>query len=95
MKKIIFSLALLFQTVFSFANGQNTAHAHYDNVKMYRQPGTSTEVVKALKSSDELVVVRKFNNYWSIVTVDGEVGYVLTSELAQPKAKTNTAMAKR
>jgi uncharacterized protein YgiM (DUF1202 family) len=95
MKKIIFSLALLFQTAFAFADGQTTARAHYDNVKMYRQPGTSTEVVKALKSSDELVVVRKFNNYWSIVTVDGEVGYVLTSELSQPKVQKNTMVAKR
>ena len=95
MKKIIFSLAILFQSVFVFADGQATARAHYDNVKMYRQPGTSTEVVKALKSSDELVVVRKYNNYWSIVTVDGEVGYVLTSELVQPKAKNNTALARR
>ncbi len=88
MKKIIFSLALLFQTVFSFANGQNTAHAHYDNVKMYRQPGTSTEVLKALKSGDEIVVVRRYNSHWTIVTVDGQVGYVLTSELAQAKKPT-------
>jgi hypothetical protein len=101
MKKIIFTFALLVQTAFVFADGKGNAraqaivHVHYDNVKMYRQPGTSTEIVKALRSTDELVVVRKHNNYWTIVTVDGEVGYVLTSELTQPKVQSNIAMARK
>ncbi|GEO06981.1 hypothetical protein AAE02nite_46450 [Adhaeribacter aerolatus] len=87
MKKIILTLVLLAPTVFGFATDRQavTASTRYENSKMYRQPGTSTEVLKALKSADEIVVVRRYNSSWSIVTVDGQVGYVLTAELAQPK----------
>ncbi len=97
MKKLIFTLALLVNTVFVFAaNTPNTvvAKVNYDNVKMYRQAGTSTDVVQALKSSDDVVVVRKHNNQWSIVTVNGQVGYVLTSELHIEKDAKNIALAK-
>jgi len=62
---------------------------------MYRQPGTSTEVLKALKSSDEIVVVRRYNSAWSIVTVDGQVGYVLTAELAKPQVTKTSVTAKK
>ena len=98
MKKIIFTLALVAQTAFGFAteNKAVTASARYENSKMYRQPGTSTEVLKALKSTDEIVVVRRYNQSWSIVTVDGQVGYVLTSELAKPaKPTTHQVIAKK
>ena len=86
MKKLIFTLALLMQTVFLFAAGpRQMATVSYDNVKMYRQAGTSTEILKALKYTDELVVVRKHNALWTIVTLDDQVGYVLTSELTLKK----------
>jgi hypothetical protein len=98
MKKIILTLALVAQTAFGFATDRQavTASARYENSKMYRQPGTSTEVLKALKSSDEIVVVRRYNSAWSIVTVDGQVGYVLTAELAKPiKPATHQVIAKK
>ena len=97
MKKIIFTLALLAQTAFSFANDHQavTASARYENSKMYRQPGTSTEMLKALKSTDEIVVVRKYNNNWTIVTVDGQVGYMLTTELAKPVPVKQQSIAKK
>lgn len=97
MKKIIFTLALVAQTAFGFAADiqATTTSARYENSKMYRQPGTSTEIIKALKSTDEIVVVRKFNNSWTIVTVNGLVGYMLTTELAKPQAKSPAALAKK
>ena len=98
MKKIILTLAFAAQTAFGFATDHQavTASARYENSKMYRQPGTSTEVLKALKSTDEIVVVRRYNQSWSIVTVNGQVGYVLTSELAKPaKPTTQQVMAKK
>ncbi len=97
MKKLIFTIALLINTVFVFAsNGTSViAHAHTDNVKMYRQAGTSTDVVKALKSTDEVTVVRKHNANWTIVMVNGEVGYVLTTELAIQKEVKNIAAGKQ
>jgi hypothetical protein len=97
MKKIIFTIALLAQTGFGFATDRQaaTASARYENSKMYRQPGTSTEVLKSLKSTDEIVLVRRYNNSWTIVTVNGQVGYVLTAELAQPKAANHSVIAKK
>jgi uncharacterized protein YgiM (DUF1202 family) len=96
MKKLIFTFALLIQTaiVFAATGPEQVAQANYDNVKMYRQAGTSTDVLKALKSVDEVVVVRKHNANWTIVTVNGEVGYVLTSELTLKKDIKNIAMTK-
>ncbi len=95
MKKSIFTLAFLVQTVFVFAAGpEQVAQASYDNVKMYRQAGTSTEILKALKSVDEVLVMRKHNANWTIVSVNGEVGYVLTSELTMKKDVKNIAMTK-
>ena len=97
MKKIILTFAIVAQTAFAFAtdNKAVTASARYENSKMYRQPGTSTEVLKSLKSTDEIVVVRKFNQSWTIVTVNGQVGYVLTAELAQAKPANHSVIAKR
>jgi hypothetical protein len=62
---------------------------------MYRQPGTSTEVLKALTNSDEIVVVRKYNNQWSIITINGQVGYILTSELTQAKPQPVKTLARK
>jgi uncharacterized protein YgiM (DUF1202 family) len=95
MKKLIFTFALLIQTALVFATGPaQMASASYEDVKMYRQAGTSTEVLKALKSTDQLAVIRKHNANWTIVTVNGQVGYVLTSELTMKKDVKNIAMNK-
>ncbi len=97
MKKIILTLALAAQAAFGFAtdNKAATATARYENSKMYRQPGTSTEVLKSLKSTDEIVLVRRYNQSWTIVTVNGQVGYVLTAELAQAKPANQQVIAMR
>jgi uncharacterized protein YgiM (DUF1202 family) len=97
MKKFILMLALLIQTtvlVFAANEPVMIARASTDNVKMYQQPGTSTAVIRSLKTTDNVVVVRKYNHSWSIITVNEEVGYVLTSELAFQKEVKNIAMAK-
>jgi hypothetical protein len=97
MKKLLFIFALSVQTasVFAADKTETLATARYENSKMYRQPGTSTEVLKALTSSDEIVVVRKYNNHWSIVTINGQVGYMLTSELAQAKPQPVKTLARK
>ena len=95
MKKIIFTFALLINTVLVFAKpGQQLAQATADNVKMYRQAGTSTQELMSLKSTDEVVVIRKHNANWTIVTINGQVGYVLSSELTQKRDIKNIAMAR-
>ena len=97
MKKIILTIAIVAQTAFAFATDHQEvmASARYENSKMYRQPGTSTEVLKALKSTDEIVVVRKYNHNWTIVTVNGQVGYVLTSELTKARPANHQVIAKK
>jgi hypothetical protein len=41
--------------------------------------------MQSLKSTDEVAVVRKHNAQWTIVQVNGQVGYVLTRELSMSK----------
>jgi uncharacterized protein YgiM (DUF1202 family) len=99
MNKFLFTLAFLVQTLVVSAAAPNpnpkaaVSRVSIENVKMYSQAATSTQVLRALKSTDEVLVVRKHNNLWSIVTVDGQVGYVLTSELTQPKDMKHIARA--
>ncbi|WP_026461286.1 hypothetical protein [Adhaeribacter aquaticus] len=91
MKNLILSIALLVNVTFLFAaeTKSKIVNVRHENVKMYRQSSTSTEILKSLKSTDEVVLVRKHNELWSIVTVNETVGYVLTSELVKPKRKVN------
>lgn len=84
MKKAIIILSILTQSVFVFADNRKKTQvvkAKHENVKVYRQAGTASEVVEALETTDTVAYVRKFDKTWSIVKVNGQVGYVLTSEL--------------
>ncbi|WP_205503600.1 hypothetical protein [Rufibacter psychrotolerans] len=58
---------------------------------MYRQPGLGGEVMRLLNPEDEIIVMRKQNHEWTLVQIDGEAGYVLTSYLKAKKAKKATA----
>jgi len=92
MKKVIFTLALLVQVGFAMANNTvATAHVRHENVKMFQQPGTSTEVLETLSTSDKVEFVRKHNAQWGIVSVNGKTGYVLLSEIAQLKTEKTEA----
>jgi len=96
MKKLIFTLALLVQVVFAMATDKKavTAQARQENVKMYQQPSTSATVLKGLSTADRLEVVRWYDALCTIVTVDGQVGYVLHSEIGKPTVYQNLAVAK-
>ena len=91
MKKLLFILALLVQTLVVSATTPDLkpkvsiSRITGENVKLYRQPGASAEVLLSLKSSDEVEVIRRHNARWSIVRVEGKTGYVLTSDLSAPK----------
>jgi hypothetical protein len=105
MKNLILSFAFLAQSALSFADDHQTngrqadnrmaVTTRYENTKMHRQPGTSTEILRSLQSNDEIQYVRPYNQSWSIILVDGQVGYVLTSELGMAKNKTNVTIAKK
>jgi uncharacterized protein YgiM (DUF1202 family) len=90
MKKVIITLAILVQSAFVFADNKKETYvtkAKHENVKVYTQAGTSTEIVASLQSTDEVTFVRKFNKTWSIIQVNGKAGYVLTSELMSEKVE--------
>jgi len=95
MKKFLFTLALLINAALAFAiDGQTHVRATTDNVKMYRQAGTSSDVVTSLKSTDNVVVIRKHNANWTLVTFNDKVGYVVTSELTARKSPKDLIPAK-
>lgn len=86
MKKLIFTFALIIQAGFLFAANDKAiaAQARQDNVKMYQQPGTCTTILKSLSTNDKIEVIRRYNEQWTIVKVDGQAGYVLHSEIGKP-----------
>ncbi len=98
MKKVVIIAALLANSAICFSQSINFTYAQAisDGVKMYRQAGTCTEVLMSLRTTDKIEFRRKLNSHWSIVTVDGKVGYVLHSELTNPNPKPQLiAMQKR
>ena len=89
MKKLLLSLALLFQVAFVFA--QEPIRLKTDKVKLYRQPTNQAEVIKVLNTTEDVVLIRKFDMQWSIVQAGAETGYVHNSRL--PKLKDQPAPA--
>ncbi len=80
MKKLLLTLAILFQVVV-FAS----AHKKSNNPELtvYQQPSKETRVIKVIAEGDSVVTVRPFNNKWTIVTINNEVGYIRNFQLAQ------------
>ncbi|AKQ47208.1 hypothetical protein TH63_18680 [Rufibacter radiotolerans] len=68
-----------------------TSRVNADKVKMYRQPDPKGEVMRLLNPEDEIIVMREQNRQWTLVQIDGEGGYVLTSYLKAKKGKKVTA----
>ena len=95
MKKVIFTLAMLVQVGFAMATEKNkiAAQARHANVKVYQQAGTASPLVKELSTADRVEVIRRFNDQWTIVMIDGVAGYVLHSELVKPAAQQTLASA--
>ena len=91
MKKLILAFALSLQTAFVFA--QEPVKLKSDNVNLYRQPTNKGEVIKVLNSTEDVMLVRKFNADWSIVTVGSESGYIHNTHLPKIKKQPVTATA--
>ena len=79
MKKALFTLAIALQ-VFAAAAHKKTGE---QELTVYKQPSKNTPVVKVISETDEVTLVRPFNNKWSIVTINKEVGYISRFQLAQ------------
>ena len=79
MKKAIFTLAIALQVFAASAHKKSGEQ----ELTVYKQPSKDTQVVKVISEADEVALVRPFNNKWSIVTINKEVGYMSTFQLAQ------------
>jgi hypothetical protein len=91
MKKLLLSLALLVQVAFVFA--QEPIRLKTDKVKLYRQPTNLSEVMKVLNTTEDVVVIRKFNQQWSIVQVGAETGYIHNSRIPRVNLQSAPASA--
>lgn len=89
MKKIMLTLALIAQIGFAMADNKVTVlvQARQNNVKMFQQAGTATQILENINTSDRVTFIRKFNTNWALVEVNGKTGYVLLTELVQLKEK--------
>lgn len=70
----------------------------FENVKVYQQASTSTDVLVKLDQDQEIDVLRKSvvnGGIWTIVSLDGKPGYVLTSELYQEPVQSAKAKARK
>lgn len=87
MKKVLLGLAILFQVTVASAHKKSSN----PELTVYKQPSKETPVVKVISLSDKVVVVRPFNQTWSIVTVNDEVGYIRNYQLAQHRKQLKAA----
>ncbi len=91
MKKVLFTLAIALQVFAASAHKKNGEQ----ELTVYKQPSKDTQVIKVISESDEVALVRPFNNKWSIVTINKEVGYMSTFQLSQyNKQQRAAALAK-
>ena len=91
MKKLFFAIAIMLQA--GFVSAQEPVKVKTDNVNLYRQPTNKGEVVKVLNTTDDVLLVRKFNSQWSIVTAGEATGYIHNTHLPKLKKQPVTAAA--
>ncbi|PSR52169.1 hypothetical protein AHMF7605_00850 [Adhaeribacter arboris] len=53
-----------------------TIYVRNENAKVYKQPAYKAEVLQVVKLSDPIQMVRKFDDRWIIVKVNGQSGYI-------------------
>lgn len=87
MKKAIFTLAIALQVFVAAAHKKSGDQ----ELTVYKQPSKDTQVIKVISNTDEVALVRPFNNRWSIVTINKEVGYMSTFQLGQYNKKQKAA----
>jgi len=85
MKKLLFSLFFVGQAAIVFA--QEPIRVKSDNVNLYRQPSSQAQVIKVLSSTDDVMLIRRFNSQWSIVQAGNETGYLHNSRYPNPNSK--------
>ncbi|WP_157593186.1 SH3 domain-containing protein [Rufibacter tibetensis] len=103
MKNLLIIILLITLPVVGFAQTKKGSADHKrkcieaqvitDDVKMYRQAATSSEILTSLKTSDEVLFLRKHNNHWAVVTVGDKAGYVLYGEITNRAVPTPTQPA--
>ncbi|PSR55733.1 hypothetical protein AHMF7605_20605 [Adhaeribacter arboris] len=64
-----------------------TIYVRNENAKVYKQPAYQAEVLQVLKLSDPIKMVRKFDDRWIIVKVNGQSGYVERWNITTKKSR--------
>ena len=82
MKKLLFTALFAAQVLVVAAAGNEPKKVSFENTKVYQQPGSAAEVIATVNPSDEIKLVRAFDRKWSVVEVNGQVGYIQTYKLA-------------
>ncbi len=85
MKKLLLSFFLIAQGVIVMA--QEPIRVKTNNVKLYRQPSNQAEVMKIINNTEDVMLVRKFNDQWSIVQAGAETGYIHNSRIPRSVSK--------
>ncbi|QNF32881.1 hypothetical protein HUW51_09100 [Adhaeribacter swui] len=76
MKKLLITALIIIQTGWVLAQTYPTIYVRHQNAKLYQQPACRAEVISLLQLTDQVQLVRKFNERWLIVKVNGQPGYV-------------------
>ncbi|MGG0655707.1 SH3 domain-containing protein [Rummeliibacillus pycnus] len=62
-------------------------------VKIYEKSSTKSNILDSIKNGQGVVVLKKFNNGWSKVSLQYGTGYIPTKYLYSPKTNSNTHYA--
>ncbi|RDC65957.1 hypothetical protein [Adhaeribacter pallidiroseus] len=94
MKKLWITALIIIQTGWVLAQTYPTIYVRHENAKFYKQPAYRAEVMGLLQLTDQVQMVRKFNDRWVIVKVNGQPGYVerwnVTKKLSRQKRKSTS-----
>ncbi|MFB9863131.1 hypothetical protein [Rufibacter immobilis] len=91
MKRLLMIAALICMQAVAVLAQEPTSRVNSEKVKMFRQPNAAGEVMRLLNPDDEIIVMRKQNQQWTLVQIEGEAGYVASSYLRAKKNKKATA----
>lgn len=62
-------------------------------IKIYQKPSTKSPILDSIENDQGLVVLKKYNNGWSKISLQFSTGYIQSKFLISPKKNTKTKYA--
>ncbi len=93
MKKLVLIILISLQASWVWAQEAPvtpeapTIYVRNEDAKVYKQPAYQAEVLQVLKLNDPIQMVRKFDDRWVIVKVNGQPGYVERWNITTKKSR--------